>query len=98
MLKDGVIKDLYYGKLFPYEQSTEEKEPTEKYKYESEKASQLYEDLKVRLTKADHEVLDQFIETSNYLNACDGAERFKQGFILGAKLISELYTDDEFKK
>lgn len=35
MLKDGVIKDLYYGKLFPYEQTTEEKEPTEKYRYES---------------------------------------------------------------
>ncbi len=98
MLKDGVIKDLYYGKLAPYEQTTEEKEPTEKYKHESEKASQLYEDLKKLLTKADHELLDNFIESSNYLNACDGAERFKQGFILGAKLMNELYTDDKFKK
>lgn len=95
MLRDVVIKDLYYGKLFPHEQTLE---PTEKYKYESAKATKVYEDLKRLLTKADYEMLDNFIESSNYLNACDGAERFNQGFILGAKLISELYTDDEFKK
>lgn len=47
------------------------------------------------LTRAYHEVLDKFIETSNYLRRTyDKFESFKQGFILRAELMSELYTDD----
>ncbi len=95
MLKDSIIKDLYYGKLFPHEETIE---PTAKYTYESEKASKLCEDLRILLAKSDHEVLEKLLEINCYLSACDGFDRFKQGFVLGAKLMSELYTDDEFKK
>lgn len=87
-----IIHELYYGKIAPWEKQN--KSTTQK--FQVEKVLELQEKFISSLDNSGKKQFNNFLDENNELNSNLEEESFKNGFILGAKLILEILQNKSF--
>ncbi len=92
MQKEKILSDLYNGKL---NTSTHKIMYGSEYQKVMDKLSKLKNQLMDQLEDERKKLFEEFVSTQMHLSIIDSEERFTYGFRLGAKLIIEIFSQDD---
>lgn len=92
MQKEKVLSDLYNGKLNPVAQKVIH---GSEYQKAMCSLSDLEEQLNSQLDEKQKQLLKEFVSAQMQLTSLGSEERFTYGFRLGAKLIIEIFSQDD---
>lgn len=81
MSKGNIIDKMYYGEISPYK--------TAAFQEKSKQADALYEQVRGFLNEQEQQTFDEFISKNMELEVCLEREKFKEGFILGVRMMVE---------
>ncbi|MFI3238953.1 MAG: hypothetical protein R3Y47_13195 [Lachnospiraceae bacterium] len=96
MCKDSILNAMYYGAVIPWENS--QLSQTQEYKDTLKIATDLQEKLIAQLNDENKKLFDEFLKADGEVGSFFEEEKFKDGFILGARLMIETLTDTRFTK
>ena len=96
MDKNSIFYSLYYGAVSPWENSNLFN--SKEYKDTLTNATELQEKLIAELNDDNKKLLDEFLKTDAKVGSFFEEEKFKDGFILGVRLMIETFTDKRFLK
>ncbi|WP_317854393.1 DUF6809 family protein [Chakrabartyella piscis] len=96
MDKNSIFYALYYGAVAPWENSN--LFLSKEHKETLDIANDLQEKLTSQLGDESKKLLDEFLKTDAKIGSFFEEEKFKDGFILGARLMIETLTDTRFTK
>ena len=85
----GIIEDLWYGDVAPYERDIKH---GSEYEDALKRIVQFEEDLYNRLNEEEQEIFEKFVSCSNEICSIAERETFVRGFALGIKLIIEVMS------
>lgn len=94
MPRDSIFHALYYGSVAPWEGRVD----NPSYKNQSKKSLSLYDQVRSLLNDDGKKLLDEFLDENSKLTCCFEEEKFKDGFILGTRLMIEILQDTRFLK
>lgn len=92
--ENSVLYALYYGNIAPWEWQVQSK----RYRQQAKKALGLQEKVLALLDDDGKKLLDDFLDENSKLTCYFEEEKFKDGFILGARLMIETLQDTRFFK
>ncbi len=94
--KHSIFYALYFGDVSPWEES---KLPgTQKYRKLTEKAAKMQDEISAQLNDSGKQLFEDFLRLDGEIRGYFTEEKFKDGFILGSRLMIETLTDDSFNK
>lgn len=92
--KNSIFYALYYGAVSPWENS---KLPqSREYKKLTSNACELQEKVHSLLNDEGKKLFEDFLKADAEIGGHFEEEKFKEGFVLGAKLMIETLTDNSF--
>ena len=94
MPRDSIFHALYYGSVAPWEGRVDN--PT--YKKQAQKSLSLHDQVRSLLNDEGKKLLDDFLDENSKLTCYFEEEKFKDGFILGTRLMIEILQDTRFLK
>lgn len=94
MRKNNILETLYYGKVLPWENSQLFQIP--EYKEVLKIATDLQDKLITQLNDESKKLFDEFLKADGEVGSFFEEEKFKEGFILGARLMIETLTDARY--
>ena len=97
MLKENsIFYALYYGGVAPWENS--ELHLSKEYKATLDKANELQEKVSTLLNDEGKQFFEDFLKIDGKIGGYFEEEKFKEGFILGTRLMMEVLQDNRFSK
>lgn len=92
--KSSIFYALYYGAISPWENS---RLPlTKEYKQLTNNACEKQEQLLALLNDEGKQLFDDFLKDNSLIGGHFEEEKFKEGFILGSRLMIETLLDKQF--
>lgn len=88
---NNLIKKLYEGNLCPMEQSSVI------LKHCQEKAGRSFEKLLEKMDEDSKRTLEMFMDAYSEFTALESEQSFSRGFILGIKLMCEVFMQENMK-
>ncbi len=96
MAQASIFKALYNGEVAPWEKSQLPK--SEEYNATVKSMLELQDRVNKFLSDNDKEIFENFMKSYASVTAFFEEEKFKDGFILGARLMIEVFEDNSFKE
>lgn len=93
MAKESILESIYYGGVSPWERNVVQ---TPEYKEEAKKSCDLHNEVRLLLGEKGKQLFDDFLDQNCKLTSYFEEEKFKDGFILGVRLMIETFTDKRF--
>ena len=93
--KNSIFYALYYGAVSPWENS--HLFSSQEYKDTLKLATELQEKLLEQLNEDSKKLLDEFLKADAKVGSFFEEEKFKDGFILGARLMIETLSDKRYE-
>ncbi|MFI3214038.1 MAG: hypothetical protein R3Y24_11955 [Eubacteriales bacterium] len=95
MEEGSIFKALYHGEVAPWSKSQLPK--LEEYNAIAKKMVELQDEINAFMTDSEKEVFENFMQAYISVSAFFEEEKFKDGFILGTKLMIEVFQDKSFQ-
>ncbi len=94
MDKNSIFYSLYYGAVTPWEERT--LAINKDYKKQALHTCNIQEKLLATLNEEEKELLETFLKENAKLTSYFEEEKFKEGFVLGTRLMIETFTDNRY--
>ena len=94
MADKSIFNAIYYGAVSPWEERVPQ---TKEYKEHIEKTCSIQEKLYAMIDDDTKTLFDNFLKADGELTSYFEEEKFKDGFILGARLMIETFQDTRFQ-
>ena len=95
MAKESIFEAIYYGRVSPWEGRVAQ---IPEYKEQAKKSCDLHDEVRSLLGESGQKLFDDFLSENCKLTTYFEEEKFKDGFMLGARLMIETLTDTRFTK
>ena len=92
MQKEKILSELYHGNLNPVAKTVVPGSEFQKWQC---KVSNLEEKLIAQMNGHQQQLLQDFITAQGELNYISGEERFTDGFRMGARIMLEIFEQDD---
>jgi len=93
--QNSIFHAIYYGSVVPWEGTVHR---TKEQQEQINKSAEIHDKLRVMLSEESKSLFEDFLsEQSKVANQFE-EEKFKDGFILGARLMIETFLDERFTK
>ncbi len=91
--RNSIFHALFYGETNVGEMNMEK---STLHSTENKKANALYEILQEKMDEEQHKLLDEFLQERSAVQSHCEEDKFKQGFILGMRIMLETMQDKAF--
>ena len=91
---NSIFFALYYGNISPWENS--QLSISKEYRRMLDTANELQERVNALLGDEGKQLFDEFLKADAKVGNCFEQEKFKEGFMIGAKLMIETFGDKRF--
>lgn len=89
-----VLKDLFYGNLYPCENVVSQ---SVQYKKATLRITDLLQDLSARLSEQDKQMVNDLHQNDLIVQGCQEEEFFQYGFALGVLMMQDVYSLKYFR-
>lgn len=96
IMRSEMLKALYNGEVAPWEKS--QLPQSEEYNATVKSMLELQDKINKFLSDNDKETFENFMKSYASVTAFFEEEKFKDGFILGTRLMIEVFQDNSFKE
>ncbi len=93
MKKDSILNSIYYGRVKLWESSVPK---TKEYTEDLKKSMECHDKLLALLDDNGWKAFNEYLEANAKATSYFEEEKFKDGFILGARLMIEILGDERF--